>query len=287
MMTAMMVTPPMPETLTPTLSLSPPPVPATINAIPTTTLTMPMMVLAAMMVVQQLDRRADHEAMDLGDPLRGRALRSNRAARNFHCNPCRLRALRLPGASLRSPPRAGPPTRADNPDTVPTVAASASRRRYAPRSSPSSPRSPSPAAPATRFASARDRCAFRVVGAGFATHRTFHSRPHSCGRSCGARPHFVPHSAVHYCWPKCGRNCRRLRQRASHVCPRLAPHRRPLNRRGGSPPPASPASIPPSLSLGFPAVSTPCGVWVSHRNAAGCEARHTTTGVLSRCQSTT
>ena len=72
--------------------------PATINAILTTTLTMPMMVMAAMMV-QQLDRRADHEAMDLGDPLRGRALRSNRAARDFHCNPCRLRALR----ALRTP----------------------------------------------------------------------------------------------------------------------------------------------------------------------------------------
>ena len=59
---------------------------------------MPVMVMAAMMV-QQLDRRADHEAMDLGDPLRGRALRSNRAARDFHCNPCRLRALR----ALRTP----------------------------------------------------------------------------------------------------------------------------------------------------------------------------------------
>ena len=43
---------------------------------------------------------------------------------------------------------------------------------------------------------------------------------HSCGRSCGARPHFVRH-----CLAQC------------------APHRRPLNRRGGSDPPASPASI--------------------------------------------
>ena len=43
---------------------------------------------------------------------------------------------------------------------------------------------------------------------------------HSCGRSCGAPPHYVRH-----CLAQC------------------APHRRPLNRRGGSDPPASPASI--------------------------------------------
>ena len=43
---------------------------------------------------------------------------------------------------------------------------------------------------------------------------------HSCGRSCGARPHFARHCLAQY-----------------------APHRRPLNRRGGSDPPASPASI--------------------------------------------
>ena len=36
-------------------------------------------------------------------------------------------------------------------------------------------------------------------------------------------------------------------QRAAHDCLRLRPHRRPLTRRGGSPPRASPASIPPSL----------------------------------------
>ena len=39
-------------------------------------------------------------------------------------------------------------------------------------------------------------------------------------------------------------DCLRLRQRAAHDCQRLPPHRPPLNRRGGSPPPASPASIP-------------------------------------------
>lgn len=34
-------------------------------------------------------------AMSLGDPLRGRAFRSNRPAGDFHCNPCRLRELAL------------------------------------------------------------------------------------------------------------------------------------------------------------------------------------------------
>ena len=42
---------------------------------------------------------ADKLAMILGDPLRGRAFRSNRPAGDFHCNPCRLRSLR----SLRAP----------------------------------------------------------------------------------------------------------------------------------------------------------------------------------------
>ncbi|MDE2914570.1 MAG: hypothetical protein OXL68_16775 [Paracoccaceae bacterium] len=56
----------------------------------------------------------------------------------------------------------------------------------------------------------------------------------------------------------------RLRQRAAHDCLRLRPHRPPLIRRGGSTPPASPASIPPSLFPGFLAVSTPFGGSGSH-----------------------
>ena len=38
---------------------------------------------------------ADEPAMIPGDPLRGRAFRSNRPAGDFHCNPCRLRSLAL------------------------------------------------------------------------------------------------------------------------------------------------------------------------------------------------
>ena len=82
-------------------------------------------------------------------------------------------------------------------------------------------------------------------------HRRSHRSRHSCRRSCGARLHFVRH-----CLAQC------------------APQRRPLNRRGGSPPPGSPASIsrppvqresgidPPGRALGL----TP--------HAAGCERAH-------------
>ena len=43
-----------------------------------------------------------------------------------------------------------------------------------------------------------------------------------------------------------GRCALRLPQRASHDCPRLRPHRRPLKRRSGSPSPGSPATFAPS-----------------------------------------
>ena len=76
--------------------------------------------------------------------------------------------------------------------------------------------------------------------AGFAVHRPLHSCPHKCGPSCG----------------RCRRN---HRHRAAHDHPRYCPHCPPLNRRGGSLPPASPASIPPALSLGFVAIWTPFG----------------------------
>ena len=61
--------------------------------------------------------------------------------------------------------------------------------------------------------------------------------------------HFAPHRAVLRRPHRCGRLRLRLRQRAAHDCLRLRPHRRPLTRRGGSSPRASPASIPPSLML--------------------------------------
>jgi len=129
---------------------------------------------------------------------------------------------------------------------MPTPASSSSRRRYAPRSSPSSLRSPPPAAPVAGIAPAR-RGSTPCVAAHRLPHRSLHSR----GCSCGARPHFVPHRAGHCCPHRCGQRRLRLRQRAAHDCPRLRPHRPPLTRRGGSLPPASPASIPPSLSPGF------------------------------------
>ena len=131
---------------------------------------------------------------------------------------------------------------------VGTTAASSSRRRFAQRSSQTSPRSPWPAAPATGIASSSARGTPCVAGAGFAAHRLAHSPPqcslHSFARSCGARPHFAPHRVVHRCPHQCGHRRLRLRQRAAHDCLRLPPHRPPLNRRGGSPSPASPASIP-------------------------------------------
>ena len=102
-----------------------------------------------------------------------------------------------------------------------------------------------PRAGAMRRARHRPRFARRrstpcVAGAGFAAHR-------------------ASHHAVLRCPHDCGQRRLRLRQRAAHClprtrsgdCPRLRPHRPPLTRRGGSLPPASPASIPPSLSPGF------------------------------------
>ena len=101
--------------------------------------------------------------------------------------------------------------------------------------------------------------------------RRSHRSRHSCRRSCGARLHFVRH-----CLAQC------------------APQRRPLTRRGGCPPPGSPASIsrpPVQRQSGFrPAMAglgghTPriddagvpsgirlCafGVLGGHRGACGC-----------------
>ena len=111
-----------------------------------------------------------------------------------------------------------------------STAVSSSRRRCAPRSSQSSPRSPWPASPAAGSASARRRSTPCVAGDGFAGHRAPHCAVQSCPHECG---HFRPS----------------LRQRAAHDCLRLPPHRPPLNRRGGSLPPGSPASIPRTLML--------------------------------------
>ena len=115
------------------------------------------------------------------------------------------------------------------------------------------------ACPAARFAHRRCRDDTLAGMFGGIVHRTavvsrrrFAPRssrfsPRSCGRSCGAPPHFAPHRAVQKSPHDCGRHRFRLRQRAAHDCLRLWPHRPPLNRRGGSHPSGSPASIPPSL----------------------------------------
>ena len=102
------------------------------------------------------------------------------------------------------------------------------RARFTPRSSPRFARR-APASPAqargSPFADALTAYALRFATSASATappsaHCRSQCSRHSCGRSCGARPHFARH-----CLAQC------------------APHRQPLNRRGGSDPPGSPASI--------------------------------------------
>ena len=150
-----------------------------------------------------------------GYPSRLRSLRSLRAplAR-------RLAALTAAAGPIRSAHRSTP---ASGRPPLPPRAGAARRARRGPRLA-----RPSPAAPATGCASASSRRTPCVAGAGFAPHRP-------------------PHRAVQQCPHSRGHHRLRLRQRAAHACPRLRPHRPPLKRRGGSPPPASPASMPPSL----------------------------------------
>ena len=227
-----MVTPPMMDALTPTLSLLPPPVPETITVTLTAMLTMPMV-----LVVQKPGWSAVPGARSLGASLRDRAtlpspLRGLDPSGGY---PSRLRSLRSLRAyacpAARSAHRRVPGRRRDA-RFHGIVCSAASVSRFAHRSSRPSSRSPWPAAPAAGIASGSAPCAPRVAGAGFAVHTAVHR-------------------AVHWCPHRCGHSCRldrrHLRQRASHDCPQSCLHRPPLNRRGGSPPPASPASIPPSL----------------------------------------
>ena len=125
-------------------------------------------------------------------------------------------------------------------------------------------------------------CTPCLAGAGFALHRLRHCAGHdpphgclrSCARSCGALPHFAPHRAGHSCSHDCGHRRHRLRQRAAHVCLRLRPHRPPLIRRGGSPPPGSPASIPRTLMLPIRPSRTAGAASVSTPDASRCGAGH-------------
>ena len=228
------------------------------------------------------------QTMNLGASLRDRAFRCNlrfapiSAAIPRASAPCGRCALRLPGGSLRSPPlpvrRRGGKARPHRPPDRRSLLAPALR-----------------AALVGDFASlALAGCAGRgtrlgfvpgttpcLAGAGCASHRLRHCAVHepqrrclrSCARSCGALPHFAPHRAVPRRPHRCGHRRLRPRQRAAHVCPRLRAHRPPLTRRGGSPPPASPASIPPSLlprALPFPtARGRP---WLSHPTHRWCTA---------------
>ena len=183
------------------------------------------------MMVPMMDTGAGLHTIRLGEPLRGRAFRSNlrfapissaiplASARFAHC------ALRLPNNRTRH---------AYVPDTAPDI-------RFVLLA----------LAGCGLRLGLGSRCTPCLAGAGFAAHRGAH-RPshrslHSCGRSCGAHPHFAPHRVVHRSPHQCGHRPRCLRQRAAHDCLRLRPHPPPLNRRGRSPPPPSPASIPPSL----------------------------------------
>ena len=84
--------------------------------------------------------------------------------------------------------------------------------------------------------------------------RRSHRSRHSCRRSCGARLHFVRH-----CLAQC------------------APQRRPLNRRGGSPPPGSPASIsrsPVQRKSGFRPAGAGFGVTPHASLMQGCQWAH-------------
>ena len=234
----MMVAMPVPLAVTPILPLVTP-----MLATKVQTVMQPM--------VSNLNTVSRDLTMRLGASLRDRATLSSplRGLAPSGGYPSRLRSL----WSLRAPlaRRLASLTAACRPATasatfdgiVETTAAFSSRRRFAQRSSRPAPRSPWPAAPAAGIAMARPGAPRASPGAGFAAHRSLHS----CGRSCGAHPHFAPHRAVQLCPHECGHFRPPLRQRAAHDCLRLPPHRPPLNRRGGSLPPASPASIPPSL----------------------------------------
>ena len=186
--------------------------------------TMPTMLLIVRTLVPttvpMLDGSAVNRTMNLGDPLRGRAFRSNRAARDFHCNPVAVcPAARCAHRRCRDDTLVA---RFDG--VVAVTALSSSRRRCAPRSSRCSPRSPWPAAPAAGIAPARFSDAPCLAGAGFAVHRLAH-------RVVQSRPH------------KCGQRRRRFRRRAAHNPVQHPLHFPPLNRRGGSDEPLSPAPI--------------------------------------------
>ena len=119
-----------------------------------------MVPMLSAMLVPKLDTGAGVHTTRLGDPLRGRALRCNlrcapisaaipvASVRFAHC------ALRLPGGSLRSPPRAGP-TRSLPHSTTPRASPPRSPRHGAARRARREPRLARPGRLRRRRASPR------------------------------------------------------------------------------------------------------------------------------------
>ncbi len=195
-----------------------------------------MVTMLLAMTVQKMVIEAGVHTTRLGASLRDRAtlpspLRGLDPSGGYPSRLRALRALRTPFARRLAalPAECRADTVVVTFDGIGNVTAvSSSRRRYAPRSSRNSLRSPWLATPAAGFASARRRRTPCVAGAGFAVHRA----ALRAGQSC-------PH--------KCGHFRQRFRRRAPHDPVQYPRRFRPLKRRGGSDPPASPASIPPSL----------------------------------------
>ncbi len=167
---------------------------------PTEPLNVTTIVTATMMqtvMVPQFGRGAGDGAMDLGDPLRGRAIRCNLPSVDFRFYPCRLRELRSLRAAL-----------AKNPATpCRSFGHRAGHRPFGPR------------VRASRCA----RRTTRVAGAGFARHRPAHRAVHRCPRSCGPGRGRLRHRASHFrLW---------LVRSASHSIAVAAPFRRVPRRR--------------------------------------------------------
>ena len=181
-----------------------------------------------MVLVLHRDRLAIVRTLDLGDPF-GPGL----SASNLRCAPI---STAIPIASVRCAHCAlRLPSRLTGCAEVP-----AHRARHPPSGSPRS---------RSRFAQRSQRRVPlpRRPVAGFARHRAAHRAVYRCPHQCG---HLRP----------------RLRQRASRDCLRRWPQCPPLKRRGGSPPPASPASIPPSLiPLDLPFLTARGGLFVHTR----------------------
>ena len=161
-------------------------------------------------------------------------------------------ALRLPGGSLRSPPL---PVR--------------HRRRHHRRHRSLDRRML--LASALRAVLVAVLASLALAGCASCGQRLGPSRQHSVRRRCPLRR--APHYAVQSCPHQCGHFRPSLRQRAAHDCLRLRPHRRPLTRRGGSPPPGPPASIPQTSMLPIRPSRPPGRPWFSHPTHRRCRHR--------------